>query len=100
LARFDAVQNTFAPVPIDLSSEDAVLTLYGTGIRHRTNLANVKVKVGSIDAGVEYASQQGQFDGLDQLNVRLPKILNGRGEVTIALTVEGKVANLVTILIQ
>jgi hypothetical protein len=40
---------------------------------------------------------QGQYPGLDQVNVRLPRSLAGRGEVNIALTVDGKAANTVTV---
>ena len=40
---------------------------------------------------------QGQFEGLDQLNIGpLPRSLAGRGEVEIVVTVDGKQANVVT----
>ncbi len=97
VARFDAGQNQFVPIPIDLSTDTAVLVLYGTGVRHRTSLANVKVKIGGIDAAVDYADRQGQFAGLDQINVRLPRSLAGRGEVNVEVNVEGKMANLVRV---
>jgi uncharacterized protein (TIGR03437 family) len=35
--------------------------------------------------------------GLDQANVRLPRNLIGRGEVDVALVVDGKTANTVRI---
>jgi uncharacterized protein (TIGR03437 family) len=44
---------------------------------------------------------QGQFDGLDQLNVGpLPRSLAGKGEVDIVVTIDGKQANVVTVAIQ
>ena len=47
------------------------------------------------------AVPQGQFVGLDQVNLGpLPRSLTGRGEVDIVLTVDGKVANTVTVTIQ
>ncbi|MEZ5362292.1 MAG: hypothetical protein R2748_08110 [Bryobacterales bacterium] len=40
---------------------------------------------------------QGQFDGLDQLNIGLlPLSLAGRGEVDIVVTVDGRQASIVT----
>ena len=98
--RFDAGQNKFVPVPIDLSTDTVVLTLYGTGIRHRADLANIKVKIGGIDAVVDFADKQGQFFGLDQINVRVPKSLLGRGEVIVEVSVEGKMANPVRVKVQ
>ncbi|MBS1807706.1 MAG: hypothetical protein JST84_05905 [Acidobacteria bacterium] len=100
VARFDGGQNKFVPVPIDLSTDAVVLTLYGTGIRHRSDLANVKVIIGGVEAVIDYADKQGQFFGLDQINVRLPKSLLGRGEVPVAVSVEGKAANSVNIYLK
>ncbi len=47
-----------------------------------------------------YAGLQGDFFGLDQVNVRIPRSLIGRGEVDIVLTVDGKVANTVKVWIK
>lgn len=98
VARF--VEGQFVPVPIDLSADTASLSLFGTGIRHCTNLANVKVKIGGIDAVIDYADTQGQYSGLDQINVRVPKGLLGRGMVDVEVEVEGKTANTVHIAIK
>jgi uncharacterized protein (TIGR03437 family) len=49
---------------------------------------------------VLYAGQQGDFVGLDQVNLRLPRSLAGLGDAGITLTVEGKPANLVSIRIK
>ena len=87
-------------VPIDLSTDAVVLTLYGTGIRHRTDLAAVKVIIGGVAAVVDYADKQGQYVGLDQINVRVPKSLAGRGEVNVEVNVDGKTANPVKILLR
>jgi uncharacterized protein (TIGR03437 family) len=42
---------------------------------------------------VTYVGPQGYYIGLDQINVRLPRSLAGRGEVEVLLTVDGKPAN-------
>ena len=46
--------------------------MFATGIRNRTSLSNVSVKIGDFDTFVEYAGPQGEYAGLDQVNVRLP----------------------------
>ena len=38
--------------------------------------------------------------GLDQLNLALPRSLTGRGELTLSLTVDGRLANPVTITLR
>jgi uncharacterized protein (TIGR03437 family) len=73
------------------------ITLYGTGIRNRTDLANVQCSIGGVNATVLFAGAQGAFQGLDQVNVLLPAALRGRGTVNLVLTVDGKVTNTVTI---
>jgi len=47
------------------------------------------------DAEVLFAGAQGEFVGLDQCNVRLSPSLAGSGEISIALTVDGKTSNTV-----
>ncbi len=82
------------------SGEQVYLLLYGTGCKNRSDLANVKVKIGGVGASVEYAGAQGFFAGLDQINVKLPAILKGRGEVNIELIVDGKLVNVVRVAIR
>jgi uncharacterized protein (TIGR03437 family) len=102
VAMFDQAQSRFVPKPIDLGPEtdQLFLILFGTGIRGRTSLANVSLKIGDVDVTPQYAGPQPDFVGLDQVNCPLPRSLMGRGEVNINLTVEGRVANAVTIVVQ
>lgn len=90
---------TITPLPIDLGGPNDVvaLVLFGTGIRGRSDLSNVKVQIGGAEMQALYAGPQGQFVGLDQVNVILSRSLIGRGEVTVVLTVDGTIANTVTI---
>ncbi|MGH9844828.1 MAG: hypothetical protein ACREEM_39430, partial [Blastocatellia bacterium] len=53
-----------------------------------------------VDAQVTFAGAQGGFAGLDQVNVRLSRSLIGRGEVDVALTVDGQAANTVKVCIK
>lgn len=85
--------------PVDVASGPVFLSLFGTGIRGRTNLAGVRCTVGGVDLPVLFAGAQGA-PGLDQVNVELPASLRGRGEVPVLLTVDGKTANIVNLTIQ
>jgi uncharacterized protein (TIGR03437 family) len=97
IGRFDAQQNRFVPIPIDLgpAGEQVFLIAYGTGLRGRSSLNAVNVKMGGTDCEVLYLGQQGGFVGLDQGNIRIPRTLIGRGEIDVVMTVDGKAANTV-----
>ncbi len=104
IARYDATLNPprFVSVPLDLgpSADTVFLILYGTGIRSRGSLTAVTASIGGTAAQVDYAGPAPDFVGLDQLNVRLPRSLIGRGEIDIALTVDGVTANTVRVNIK
>ena len=97
--QWDAGQAKFVTLPIDPGPEtdQIFLTLFGTGFQNRSDLSAVKVRVDGVDCNVLYAGPQGGFVGLDQLNINLPRMLGGRGELELELTVDGKAANVVTI---
>lgn len=102
VAEFDVAQSRFVARPIDLGpeSDQVFLLLFGTGIRNRTALAAVIAMIGGAMVEVQYAGLQGDFVGLDQINARLSRNLIGRGEVDVALNVDGKAANVVKINIR
>jgi len=91
--------NSLFTIPIDLGPEtdQVFLILYGTGIRFRSSLMGVTVKIGGADAQVLYAGAAPGFVGLDQVNVRIPRSLIGKGEVDIMLAVDGQTANTVKV---
>ncbi len=97
-----ATRGSCVSLPIDVGGEtdQVILLLYGTGIRGRSALSQVTATIGGVSAEVLYAGSQGEFAGLDQVNVRLPRSLAGRGEVNVVLMVEGKTANTVTVNVQ
>ncbi len=98
---FQCVSGTCTAVPIALGANTTVyLSLYGTGIRGRSSLANVSVTIAGVSASVLYAGQAPGFPGLDQVNVTLPLALAGAGESNVALSVDGQVANYVTVSVQ
>jgi uncharacterized protein (TIGR03437 family) len=95
IARFDSAQNKFVTTPIDLgpSTDQVFLVLFGTGFRFRSSLAGVTATIGGVGAEVVFAGDQGGFVGLDQANIRIPRSLIGRGEIDVALRVDGKLTN-------
>lgn len=100
--RFDSVLGSFVAVPIDLGleSDQVFLLLYGTGWRNRSSLSAVSTMMGGQTVETLYAGPQGDFVGLDQINARLPRNLIGRGEVDVAVTVDGVTANIVRVSIK
>lgn len=88
VAQFDDAQQKFIPSPIDLGpeSEFIVLAVFGTGWRQFGSLSNTKVTIGGVDCPVEYVGKQPTFEGLDQINARLPRALIGKGEVDVTIS--------------
>ncbi|MCU1262825.1 MAG: hypothetical protein JWO80_5710, partial [Bryobacterales bacterium] len=78
------------------STDTNVLVLYATGIRN-ARLQDVTVQVDSVNASVLFSGPQGEFSGLDQMNVQLPSSLAGRGDVALQVNAGGKQANAVRV---
>ncbi len=102
VAQFDAAQNKFVARPLDLGPEtdQVYLALFGTGIRQRNSLSSAIATIGGAYAEVSFAGAQGDFAGLDQINVLVPRNLAGRGEVDVLLTAEAQMANAVRVNIK
>jgi uncharacterized protein (TIGR03437 family) len=90
------------PRAVDASDQDheSVLILYGTGLRNYSAPAQVRVVIDGDAVPVLFAGAQPTFPGLDQVNVRLPASLGGRGEVRLVLTVDGRQSKAVRLLIR
>ncbi|MEP7340235.1 MAG: NF038122 family metalloprotease [Acidobacteriota bacterium] len=102
VAQYDAAQRRFVPRPIDLGRENetVALVLFGTGLRNRPGLSSVSLKLGGVDLPVQYAGAAPGNPGTDQINAALPRSLIGRGEMDLALVVNGKTANTVKLNIK
>lgn len=102
LAEYNAAQGRFVPVPLELgaSTEEVFLILFGTGLRNRSDLSNVRVRIGGVETPVLFAGAAPGFTGLDQLNLQLPRSLAGRGVADIVVTVDGRQANTVQVTIK
>jgi uncharacterized protein (TIGR03437 family) len=89
----------YAPNPVDLGPPDDLvfLVLYGTGIRHAASLT---AKQNGVTLPVLFFGPQGQYAGIDQINIALPRSLAGAGLVSIIVSADGQAANPVTVAIQ
>ncbi|MDT4967923.1 MAG: hypothetical protein QOJ64_2660 [Acidobacteriota bacterium] len=68
------------PFSAKTNGQPTVIALFGTGWR---NSLPVTVTIGGQPAIVEYAGPSGGFNGLDQLNVRIPGGVTGQGPVVV-----------------
>jgi uncharacterized protein (TIGR03437 family) len=83
------------------AAEPVYLSFYGTGIRNRRSLAGVTATIGGQPVSVLYAGPQSDLPGLDQINIGpLPPSLQGRGELDLAILVDGQEANRVRIAVE
>ena len=89
------VPGSCSPQPLSLggASDQVVVELFGTGIRHVSSLAAVTASINGQNVPVIYAGPQGQYPGLDQINVLLPHGLSGSGTVNLVLSVQDSVNN-------
>jgi uncharacterized protein (TIGR03437 family) len=92
---------TCTPVPIAVGTggNQYYLVLYGTGIRGASSATNVTATIGNVNAPVQFAGAQG-ITGLDQVNIFLPAMLKGRGQLPLTLTVNGQASNIVDLAFQ
>jgi uncharacterized protein (TIGR03437 family) len=103
VAVYDQTQQRFVGVPLDLDACDGqvYLILYGSGLRHRSGLTGVQVRVGSLETPALFAGAAPGFAGLDQVNAGpLPRALTGRGTVDIVVTVDNLIANTAQVTIK
>lgn len=71
------------------------LVLYGTGIRQRRE--SPAAEVDGVPATVVYAGPQGQFVGLDQMNILVPEALYGAGVRSVRLRFGSVLSNAVDV---
>jgi uncharacterized protein (TIGR03437 family) len=112
IVSFDPSQNRFVTAPIDLGPPDdeVFLICFGTGLNRRSNdstlsessdtSVELRTTAGVAQADVIYAGPQGEYEGLDQVNLRLPGSLAGSGDVELAIYVNGVRSNPVRIKIK
>jgi uncharacterized protein (TIGR03437 family) len=102
VAQYDEATKRFTALPIDMTApnEELYLIVFCTGLRYRSMLSAVSAQIGGANVQALYAGPQGSLAGLDQLNLRLPRSLAGRGEVDLAVRVNGAAANTMKIAVK
>lgn len=84
--------------PLEVGSDPVYLLLYGTGLRGNTT--PVTARVGGQTAEIVGFGPSGEYVGLDQINVRIPPALAGKGEVFVEVTVDGRKSNVAKVWIR
>ena len=102
VATLNQTTRLFEPIPLQFgpASDRLFLVLYGTGVRGRNALSAVRVRIGDLLLTPTYAQEAPGFIGLDQINVELPRSLEGRGLVEVQLEVEGILSNRIQLTFQ
>jgi uncharacterized protein (TIGR03437 family) len=98
IATFNQTANRFLASPIELGPEgDKVfLVLFLSGIRRAPDPNNdgnvnefVRVIINGLEVTPAYAGKQGELLGLDQINVELPRGLQGSAALDVIVVVNG-----------
>jgi len=95
----DGASGRYLPAQITLgdAGDQAYLVLYGTGWRQRSSISSVRALIGGVESLVAYAGAQGDFAGLDQMNILVPRQLVGRGTVDVTISIGSQTSNTVQI---
>jgi uncharacterized protein (TIGR03437 family) len=94
---------TALPIDFGAPTDTVFVSLYGTGIRNlRTPGTLTATLASSVNARVSFVGPQGAFDGLDQVNIELPRSLASQSPhfTSLQLTADGQPSNLVTLFLQ
>jgi uncharacterized protein (TIGR03437 family) len=74
------------------------VSLFGTGFRYGSTATTLSI--GGTNVTPLFVGAQGQFDGLDQINLQIPQSLAGKGDVDLIATRDGKTSNTVKLKIK
>ena len=98
----DATTGQWIAKPVALGSDTVYLVLYATGIGDSAGPLEVDCwsVAGFSQLSPAYAGPQGQFAGLDQVNVRLPASLAGSGAIYLTVSADSVFSNTITLTVQ
>lgn len=85
--------------PLEISAGNFV-QLFLTGARYSSTPLTMMATVGTTSFDALFVGAQGQFDGLDQVNLQIPTSMAGAGEVNLTLRIDGKASNPVRLKIK
>src|SRR5262249_10089135 len=99
IARFNTSNSLFEPLPLDLGPDTDVVALIavGTGFRSVSALSAASATIGGTGAQVIFVGPAPGFEGLDQVNILIPRSLLHHGLSDVIFTADGKQANTVQI---
>lgn len=91
--QFNTVSSRFITKPVDLgpATDSVFLILFATGLRNADLPAedNTNVLIGGEQVKPQYVGPQSGLVGVDQINVRIPRSLIGRGVVSVSVSATG-----------
>lgn len=100
LITYDQSLKRYVNRPIDFgpdlgaTSDQLYLIMFGTGFRNRSSLSNVKVFVSSGGTiAALYAGPQGDYVGLDQVNIQLNRQMINFVNLYLTMSVDGQLSN-------
>jgi uncharacterized protein (TIGR03437 family) len=102
LVTQDPDTGAMLPLPLDLGPEDQTnfIVLYGTGFRGASSVEAARATIGGEPAQVVEIVGNPDFPGLDQVRIRVPHSLAGKGLSDIVFSPEGVAANTVRLSIK
>jgi uncharacterized protein (TIGR03437 family) len=101
LPVFDCSGATCKLVPLPLGIDTPIyVSLYATGVHGYAQNTPIRVDIGTDTVNALYAGPQGQFPGLDQINIPLPLSQRGKGTIEVTVTVDGMTSNPVKIAVE
>jgi uncharacterized protein (TIGR03437 family) len=101
VAQLNATVSRFDPIQIDLGpdTDQVFIVAFGTGFRAAPQ-ATLSATIGGTPSPFVVAAPTPGFEGLDQLNILIPRSLNGRKLVDIRFTAAGISANVVQVSVK
>ncbi len=101
-----SVEPVSGPIDLGPETDQVYLVLFGTGIRANSGIPGITAHIlinqqaPVIQAPVIFAGPQGSQNGLDQVNLLLPRTLPRGPRLNLSLTVDGYESNKVSIAVR
>lgn len=86
----DTVGSPSDPIQL-VAGTETFLAIYATGVRARPGAVQVRIAEDPVE--VLWTGPHPEVEGLDQINVRVPQRMSGRGEVDLEVSVSNTNAN-------
>ena len=99
VSTVDPASGRWLPLTVKFGppTEQLFLVLFGTGMRRLNTNEKVSVLLGGQSLPVSFLGPAPLFQGVDQVNLSLPRDLAGRGRLSLAIFVDGRSSNQVVV---